>query len=36
MRYKLCTQLGFTSQSHFTTTFRKITGVTPKYYRDRK
>ena len=29
-------QLGFTSQSHFTTTFRKMTGVTPKYYRDRK
>lgn len=29
-------QLGFTSQSHFTTTFRKMTGITPKYYRDNK
>ncbi|MEM7714642.1 MAG: AraC family transcriptional regulator, partial [Cyanobacteria bacterium P01_A01_bin.68] len=27
-------QLGFTSQSHFTTAFRKITGITPKCYRD--
>ncbi|BAY84241.1 AraC family transcriptional regulator [Calothrix parasitica NIES-267] len=27
-------QLGFTSQSHFTTAFRKITGITPKSYRD--
>ena len=27
-------QLGFNSQSHFTTAFRKITGITPKSYRD--
>ncbi|MEO0839084.1 MAG: AraC family transcriptional regulator [Cyanobacteria bacterium J06643_5] len=27
-------QLGFNSQSHFTNTFHKYTGMTPKYYRD--
>lgn len=29
-------QLGFNSQSHFTSAFRKMTGVTPKYYRENK
>lgn len=29
-------ELGFTSQSHFTAAFRKLTGMTPKYYRDHK
>jgi AraC family transcriptional regulator len=26
-------QVGFTSQSYFTTTFRRVTGVTPGHYR---
>ncbi|MCJ8281096.1 MAG: AraC family transcriptional regulator [Rivularia sp. ALOHA_DT_140] len=29
-------QLGFNSQSHFTSTFRQHTGMTPKFYRDNK
>ncbi|WP_257998855.1 helix-turn-helix domain-containing protein [Fischerella thermalis] len=27
-------QCGFNSQSHFTQQFRKMTGVTPKMYRE--
>jgi AraC family transcriptional regulator len=32
---EVCLRVGFQSQNHFTTLFRKRTGLTPKAYRDR-
>lgn len=31
---KICEQIGFQSQSHFTNVFRKIMGITPRAYRE--
>jgi AraC family transcriptional regulator len=31
---EIALRIGFTSQSHFTTTFRRLVGATPKAYRD--
>lgn len=31
---EICQQIGFQSQSHFTSVFRKYTAITPKAYRD--
>jgi AraC family transcriptional regulator len=30
---EICNQVGFQSQSHFTTVFRRLTGLTPRIYR---
>jgi AraC family transcriptional regulator len=30
---EVCNQVGFQSQSHFTTVFRRLTGLTPRIYR---
>jgi AraC family transcriptional regulator len=30
---EVCSQVGFQSQSHFTTVFRRLTGLTPRIYR---
>jgi AraC family transcriptional regulator len=30
---EVCSQVGFQSQSHFTTVFRRLTGLTPRTYR---
>jgi AraC family transcriptional regulator len=30
---EVCKQVGFQSQSHFTTVFRRLTGLTPRIYR---
>lgn len=31
---EICFRVGFKSQSHFTRLFRKLTGITPRAYRD--
>lgn len=32
---EICTLLSFNDQSYFTKVFKKVTGVTPKFYRER-
>jgi AraC family transcriptional regulator len=31
---EVATQVGFETQSHFTSVFRKLVGATPKHYRE--